>query len=101
MESEYFFEMSQESELNDALAIFLADSAESEEKKQREAVNFAKGRSPIDFHVEEGSSKSYVNSILVIGEKRSHAAANNKATYNNTVSHLQSGEQITEFPLTT
>ena len=41
MENEYFLEMSQESELNDALAIFLADS---NDQQQEDSKNYLKGR---------------------------------------------------------
>ena len=105
MEQEYFLEMSQESDLNDALAIFLAESVDEQEKQQREAVNYVKNRSPIDFVVEEGSSKveSAQQKVFPVNlpslGKRTHAAANNIAIYNSQVDHYKSGEYIVDFLL--
>ena len=105
MEQDYFLEMSQESEINDALAIFLANSVNEEEKQQRESVNYIKGRSPVDFVVEEGSSKTVASNKQVFTVnlpslgKRSYAAANNIAINNSTVQHHTTGEYIVEYPL--
>ena len=87
MENEYFLEMSQESELNDALAIFLADS---NDQQQEDSKNYLKGRD-IDFAV-EGSSKPKA------GEKRSHAAANNKAIFNSKVHTTPTGDIVVIYP---